>query len=100
MNRAGLNIISRNAVIRQLETKFASTGLSNALSRETVTGAHRLEAQSEPTDRGKRESTEVETKCREESDNGSDDDNNDHKDDDKDNDNDVQQLVEQGFVNN
>ena len=61
VRRAGLKIKSEDAIVRQLETKFSSTGLSNATSREVVTGFHRGKDEVETTDREKRQSTEEAT---------------------------------------
>ena len=55
---AGILIKSQNAVVNDLERKFQSQGLPHALTRETLTGKTKPEAESEPTDRAVRLGTQ------------------------------------------
>ena len=45
----------------QLERRFSGSGFAKSVAKQTVTGMRRPEVESEPTDRGKRETTEEAT---------------------------------------
>ena len=55
---AGILIKNQNAVVMDLERKFQSQGLPHALTRESQTGRTKPEAESEPTDRAVRPTTQ------------------------------------------
>ena len=54
-------IKSEKAIIGQLLRLISGRGLPNAISRESVTGNHRAPAETQKTNRGKRDSTEAST---------------------------------------